>query len=138
MSRQVFVNLPVQDLARATAFYGAVGAVRNPQFSDDTAACMVISDTIFVMLLTHAKWASFTQKPIVDARRESEVMLALSCESRAEVDKLADAAGAAGGKVDINPKQDMGFMYGRSFEDVDGHIWEAFCMDMSQMPRSQD
>ena len=137
MSRQIFVNLPVQDLARATAFYGAVGAVRNPQFSDDTAACMVVSDTVFVMLLTHAKWATFTQKPIVDARRESEVMLALSCESRAAVDKLADAAGAAGGKADVNPKQDLGFMYGRSFEDVDGHIWEVFCMDMSQMPPSQ-
>lgn len=138
MSRQIFVNLPVQDLARATAFYGAVGAVRNPQFSDDTAACMVVSDTVFVMLLTHAKWATFTQKPIVDARRESEVMLALSCESRAAVDKLADAAGAAGGKADVNPKQDLGFMYGRSFEDVDGHIWEVFCMDMPQMPGSQD
>jgi predicted lactoylglutathione lyase len=138
MSRQIFVNLPVQDLARATAFYSAVGAVRNPQFSDDTAACMVVSDTVFVMLLTHAKWATFTRKPIVDARRESEVMLALSCESRAAVDKLADAAGAAGGKADVNPKQDLGFMYGRSFEDVDGHIWEVFCMDMSQMPPSQD
>jgi len=137
MSRQIFVNLPVQDLARATAFYGAVGAVRNPQFSDDTAACMMVSDTVFVMLLTHAKWATFTRKPIVDARRESEVMLALSCESRAAVDKLADAAGAAGGKADVNPKQDLGFMYGRSFEDVDGHIWEVFCMDMSQMPPSQ-
>jgi predicted lactoylglutathione lyase len=137
MSRQIFVNLPVQDLARATAFYSAVGAVRNPQFSDDTAACMVVSDTVFVMLLTHAKWATFTRKPIVDARRESEVMLALSCESRAAVDKLADAAGAAGGKADVNPKQDLGFMYGRSFEDVDGHIWEVFCMDMSQMPPSQ-
>jgi predicted lactoylglutathione lyase len=138
MSRQIFVNLPVQDLARATAFYSAVGAVRNPQFSDDTAACMMVSDTVFVMLLTHAKWATFTRKPIVDARRESEVMLALSCESRAAVDKLADAAGAAGGKADVNPKQDLGFMYGRSFEDVDGHIWEVFCMDMSQMPPSQD
>ena len=137
MSRQIFVNLPVQDLASATTFYAAVGAVRNPQFSDGTAACMVISETVFVMLLTHAKWATFTQKPIVDAHRESEVMLALSCESRAEVDKLADAAAAAGGKADVNPKQDLGFMYGRSFEDVDGHIWEVFYMDMSQLPNAQ-
>jgi len=137
MSRQIFVNLPVQDLASATTFYAAVGAVRNPQFSDDTAACMVISETVCVMLLTHAKWATFTQKPIVDAHRESEVMLALSCESRAEVDKLADAAAAAGGKADVNPKQDLGFMYGRSFEDVDGHIWEVFYMDMSQLPDGQ-
>ena len=137
MSRQIFVNLPVQDLAPATTFYAAVGAVRNPQFSDGTAACMVISETVFVMLLTHARWATFTQKPIVDAHRESEVMLALSCASRAEVDRLADAAGAAGGKADVNPKQDLGFMYGRSFEDVDGHIWEVFCMDMSQLPDGQ-
>jgi predicted lactoylglutathione lyase len=137
MPRQIFINLPVQDLARATTFYSAVGAVRNPHFSDDTAACMVISDTIFVMLLTHAKWATFTQKPIVDGRRESEVMLALSCESRAAVDKLIEAAGAAGGKADVNPKQDLGFMYGRSFEDVDGHIWETFHMDMSQIPGGQ-
>src|SRR6185437_12982717 len=94
MSRQIFINLPVQDLARATAFYSAIGAVQNPQFSDDTAACMVISDTIFVMLLAHAKWATFTKKPIVDAHRDSEVMLALSSDSRAAVDKLTDAAGA--------------------------------------------
>lgn len=134
MSRQIFVNLPVRDLAKSIAFYQAIGADQNLQFSDDTAACMVISDAIFVMLLTHAKWATFTRKPIVDAHRDSEVMLALSSESRAEVDKLADAAGAAGGKADINPKQDLGFMYGRSFEDVDGHIWEVFCMDMSQIP----
>ncbi len=134
MSRQIFVNLPVHNLARAIAFYQAVGAEQNLQFSDDTAACMVISDTIFVMLLTHAKWATFTSKPIADAHRDSEVMLALSSESRAEVDKLTEAAGAAGGKADVNPKQDLGFMYGRSFADVDGHIWETFYMDMSQMP----
>lgn len=134
MSRQIFVNLPVHNLARAIAFYQAVGAEQNLQFSDDTAACMVISDTIFVMLLTHAKWATFTSKPIVDAHRDSEVMLALSSEPRAEVDKLTEAAGAAGGKADVNPKQDLGFMYGRSFADVDGHIWETFYMDMSQMP----
>ncbi|MGH8189885.1 MAG: VOC family protein, partial [Rhodanobacteraceae bacterium] len=95
MPKQIFVNLPVRDLPRATAFYSAIGAARNPQFSDDTAACMVISDTIFVMLLTHAKWTTFTRKPIVDAHRESEVMLALSCDSRAAVDALTDAAGTA-------------------------------------------
>lgn len=135
MSKQIFVNLPVRDLTRASAFYTAIGAEKNPQFSDETAACMVISDTIFVMLLTHAKWATFTAKPIVDAHRESEVMLALSCDSRAAVDKITDTAGANGGKADVNPKQDLGFMYGRSFEDVDGHIWETFCMDMSQFPQ---
>src|SRR5512146_863899 len=135
MSRQIFVNLPVRDLKRATAFYTAIGAVKNPQFSDDTASCMVFSDTIFVMLLTHEKWGSFTRKPIADARRESEVMLALSAESRQAVDRIADAAGSCGGRVDVNPKQDHGFMYGRSFEDVDGHIWECMFVDMSQFPQ---
>ena len=135
MARQIFINLPVRDLNEATAFYTAIGATRNPQFSDDTASCMVLSDTIFVMLLTHAKWAMFTNKPIVDAHRESEVMLALSPADRKAVDTITDAAGANGGKADVNPKQDHGFMYGRSFEDVDGHVWECVFVDMSQMPK---
>lgn len=135
MPKQIFINLPVRDLKRSTAFYEAIGASRNPQFSDDTAACMVFSETIFVMLLTHAKWAGFTKKPIVDAHRESEVMLALSAENREAVDVLADSAGANGGRADVNPRQDHGFMYGRSFEDVDGHIWETMFVDMSQMPK---
>ena len=134
MPKQIFINLPVRDLTKAKAFYEAIGAVNNPQFSDDTAACMVLSDTIFVMLLTHTKWATFTQKPIVDARQASEVMLALNADDRNAVDALVDAAGASGGKADVNPRQDLGFMYGRSFEDLDGHIWETFFMDMSQMP----
>ena len=134
MPKQIFINLPVRDLPKAKAFYEAIGAVNNPQFSDDTGVCMVVSDTIFVMLLTHAKWAFFTQKPIADARQASEVMLALSTDDRKAVDALVVAAGANGGKADVNPPQDHGFMYGRSFEDVDGHIWEAFFMDMSQMP----
>ena len=135
MSRQIFVNLPVRDLTKANAFYAAIGAVKNPQFSDNTASCMVFSDTIFVMLLTHEKWSSFTRKPIVDSRRESEVILALSAESRKAVDQITDAAGASGGKADVNPTQDHVFMYGRSFEDVDGHIWESVFVDMSQMPK---
>ena len=135
MAKQIFVNLPVRDLAKSKAFYEAIGAVNNPQFSDDSGACMVLSDTIFVMLLTHAKWAFFTKKPISDAREASEVMLALSADDRAAVDTLVDAAGAQGGKADVNPRQDLGFMYGRSFEDLDGHIWETFHMDMSQMPQ---
>ena len=134
MPKQIFINLPVRDLPKAKAFYEAIGAVNNPQFSDDTGACMVVSDTIFVMLLTHAKWASFTQKPIADACQASEVMLAVSADDRKAVDALVVAAGANGGKADVNPPQDHGFMYGRSFEDVDGHIWEAFFMDMSHMP----
>ena len=135
MAKQLFVNLPVSNLAKAKAFYEAIGAVNNPQFSDDTSACMVLSDTIFVMLLTHAKWAMFTKKPIVDAHQASEVMLALSADDRKAVDTMTEAAGAHGGKADVNPPQDHGFMYGRSFEDVDGHIWETVFMDMSQMPQ---
>ncbi len=135
MPKQIFINLPVRDLPKAKAFYEAIGAVNNPQFTDDTAACMVLSDTIFVMLLTHPKWAFFTNKPIVDAREASEVMLALSADDRSSVDAMVDAAGAHGGKADVNPKQELGFMYGRSFEDVDGHVWETMFMDMSQMPQ---
>ncbi|HWG09960.1 MAG TPA: VOC family protein [Rhodanobacteraceae bacterium] len=135
MSRQLFVNLPVRDLAKATAFYAAIGAQKNPQFSDDTAACMVISDSIFVMLLTYPKWSSFTPKPIVDAKRENEVMLALSCDSREAVDQITETAGANGGIADISPKDEYDFMYGRSFEDPDGHAWGPFFMDLSKMPK---
>jgi len=133
MSRQLFINLPVRDLPKATAFYTALGASMNPQFSDDTSSCMVLSDTLFVMLMTHEKWARFTKKPIVDSRRESEVMLALSADDRESVDKLTDIAGAHGGKADVNARQDLGFMYGRSFEDPDGHIWEVMFVDMSRI-----
>jgi hypothetical protein len=136
VSKQISVNLPVLDLKKATAFYTALGAAKNPQFSDDTASCMVFSDSIFVMLLTHEKWRTFTRKPIADARRESEVTLALSVESRQAVDAMTDTAAANGGNADTNPKQDHGFMYGRSFEDLDGHIWEPIFVDMSQMPKN--
>jgi predicted lactoylglutathione lyase len=135
MSKQIFVNLPVRDLPGAKAFYEAIGAVNNPQFSDETAACMVLSDAIFVMLLTHEKWAFFTKKPIADAHRASEVMLALSADDRKSVDTVVETAGRNGGKADVNPPQDHGFMYGRSFEDLDGHIWETVYMDMSAMPK---
>ena len=135
MPKQIFVNLPVADLYKARSFYEAIGAVNNPQFSDDTVACMVVSDTIYVMLLTHPRWATFTPKPIVDAHAASEVMLCLSAEDRAAVDAMVETASAHGGKADVNPVQDHGFMYGRSFEDVDGHIWETMFMDMSQMPQ---
>lgn len=128
MSRMIFVNLPVQDLARAKAFYEALGFVNNPQFSDDTGACMVWSDTIFVMILTHAKWRTFTTRPIPDAG-SSEVMLCLSCTGRDEVNKLAEAAGGNGGSADINPPQDHGFMMSRCFADPDGHVWEVMWMD---------
>ena len=135
MTKQLFVNLPVSDLSKAKSFYEAIGAVANPQFSDHTSACMVLSDTLFVMLLTHEKWRQFTKKPIVDAHRSSEVMLALSADAREAVDTIVEAAGRNGGKADANPRQDLGFMYSRSFEDADGHVWEIVFMDMSQMPQ---
>ncbi len=131
MPKMIFVNLPVTDLKRATAFYEAIGATKNPQFSDDTASCMVFSDTIYAMLLTHEKYAQFTKKKIVDARTSSEVMIALSADNRDEVDALVDKAKAGGGSPDPTPTQDLGFMYGRSFEDPDGHIWEVYWMDVA-------
>lgn len=103
MPKQIFVNLPVADLPKAKSFYEAIGAVNNPQFSDDTAACMVVSDSIYVMLLTHPKWATFTRKPMVDAHAASEVMLCLSADDRAAVDDMVAAASAHGGKADVNP-----------------------------------
>ena len=133
MSKMIFVNLPVRDLAKSKAFYEAIGATNNPQFSDDTSACMVFSEAIYVMLLTHDKWSVFTKKPISDAHAASETMLAYSCESRDAVNAMTEAAGKTGGRVDVNPPQDHGFMFGRSFEDPDGHIWEAIWMDPAAM-----
>lgn len=130
MTKMIFVNLPVADLARSKAFYEAIGAANNPAFTDDTAACMVIAEgSIHVMLLTHAKWASFTTKTIPDAHSHAQVLLCVSADSRDAVDAQVDAATAAGGKADPTPTQDFGFMYGRSFEDPDGHIWEVMWMD---------
>lgn len=130
MSKLIFVNLPVRDLERANAFYEAVGGVRNPQFSDATATCMVFSETIHVMLLTHDKFRQFTPKPIADAHASSEVLICLSADSRADVDAMVARAADTGGRADPGPKQDYGFMYGRSFEDPDGHIWEIMWMDV--------
>jgi predicted lactoylglutathione lyase len=131
MSKLIFVNLPVGDLQRATAFYEAIGAQKNEQFCDETASCMVFSETIHVMLLTHEKFRQFTPKQIADATKTSEVLIAISAESREAVDQVVGKAGAAGGVIDPGPKQDFGFMYGRSFEDPDGHIWEAVWMDVA-------
>src|SRR5947208_16926805 len=109
MAKMIFVNLPVSDLARATAFYQAIGAERNKQFSDETASCMVLSETIHVMLLTHDKYRQFTSKKIADAKTSSQVMICLSADSRAAVDDTVGKAQAAGGGVDPGPKQDYGF-----------------------------
>ncbi|MCA9109515.1 MAG: glyoxalase/bleomycin resistance/extradiol dioxygenase family protein [Planctomycetaceae bacterium] len=114
------------------AFYEALGFENNKQFTDHTAACMVWSDTIYVMLLTHDKWKTFTSRPIPPST-SSEVMLALSCESREEVDNLNEMAAENGGTADVNPLQDHGFMYGRDLADLDGHVWEMFWMDLAAM-----
>ena len=131
MAKMIFVNLPVADLERSIAFYEAIGATKNPQFSDDTAACMVLSETIHVMLLTHAKFRQFTPRAISDARKSAEFLLCVSAKSRDEVDGTVAKAAATGGHADPGPKQDYGFMYGRSFEDPDGHIWEVMWMDVA-------
>ena len=129
MSKLIFVNLPVADLTKAKAFYESIGATNNPQFTDETAACMVLSETIHVMLLTHAKFSQFTPKRIADAHQTSEVLICISADSREEVDAITEKAIAAGGREPRDP-QDYGFMYGRSFEDPDGHIWEPMWMDL--------
>lgn len=134
MTQMIFVNLPVADLAKSMAFYEAIGFTNNPQFTDETAACMVLSDAIYVMLLTHKKWATFTTKAIPDAHKTAQLMLAINRDDRAAVDQIVEAAGKAGGIADVNPMQDHGFMYGRDFADPDGHIWEPFYMDMSAIP----
>ncbi|MDR0252175.1 MAG: VOC family protein [Brucellaceae bacterium] len=130
MSRMIFVNFPVSNLAQATKFYEAIGAKKNDMFSDETAACMVLTETICVMLLTHDKFRQFTPKAIADARAVSEVLVCISASDKQEVDQFVSKAAAAGGRADPSPVQDYGFMYGRSFEDPDGHIWEIMWMDM--------
>ena len=132
MPRMIFVNLPVADLDASMAFYEALGFENNPRFTDNTAACMVWSEAIHVMLLTHAKWRTFTSRPIPPAS-SSEVLLALSCDSREAVDAMNAAADANGGMADVNPMQDLGFMYNRNLADPDGHVWEAMWMDPAAM-----
>ena len=130
MSKLIFINLPVADLDRSIAFYEAIGGRKEPKFSNDRAAMIVLSDTIHVMLLTHDFYKSFTTKPIADAHQTSQVLLALSANSTAEVDATIAKASTAGGIADPGPKQEMGeLMYGRSFEDPDGHHWEVMWMD---------
>jgi uncharacterized protein len=131
MTKMIFVNLPVAELSTSKRFYEAIGFTNNPQFSDDTAACMVWSDTIHVMLLTHDKYRQFTTKAIANARTTSEVLICISADSRADVDGMVGKAQSAGTVIDPTPTQDFGFMYGRSFEDPDGHIWEVMWMDVT-------
>jgi len=130
MAQMIFVNLPVTDLTRSKAFYEAIGFRNEPKFSNESAAMMVLSDTISVMLLTHDFYRTFTAKPIADAHATSQVLLCLSRDSTDAVDRMVEAASVNGGKADPGPRQEMGgMMYGRSFEDPDGHHWETMWMD---------
>ena len=136
MSRMIFVNLPVRDLAASTGFYVALGGVVNPQFSGEQSTSLMFSDAIGVMLLTHDHYRQFTQRPIGDSRRESHSMIALSVDSRDAVDATLRRAVAAGGRADPNPAQDLGFMFNRHVEDPDGNVWEIMWMDASALAQA--
>ncbi|HEX8874239.1 MAG TPA: VOC family protein [Nitrosospira sp.] len=128
MATQIFVNLPVKNLARSMEFFTQLGFAFNPQFTDETAACMIVDENIYVMLLTWEKFKAFTPKEICDAARSTEVLVCLSSESRKKVDEMVSKAVAAGGST-YNEPQDHGFMYGHGFQDPDGHIWEIVFME---------
>lgn len=130
MSKMVFINLPVTDIAAASRFYQALGCKKNEQFSDSNSASMVWSETLTFQLLSREIFASFTTKPIPDLRGSCSALVALSCDSRDAVDALTAAAAAAGGKADVRERVDMGWLYNRAFEDVDGHLFEAIWMDL--------
>lgn len=127
MATQIFVNLPVKNINKSIEFFTQLGYTFNPQFTDETATCMIVSNDIFVMLLTEYKFKTFTPKPICDATLSTEVLICLSCESRAEVDEMVKKAVAAGGTT-YNEPQDHGFMYAHGYQDLDGHIWELIYM----------
>lgn len=134
MSRQIFVNLPIKNMERSQAFFKSLGFSFNPQFTNDQGACMVVSENhIYAMLLVESFFQTFTKKAIADTSKTTEVLLCLSCESRAEVDELVKKALAAGATVP-NPPQDHGFMYIHGFTDLDGHIWELAWMDPNAAP----
>jgi uncharacterized protein len=130
MARKLFVNLPVQKLDKSIEFFTKLGFSFNQQFTDETATCMVVSEDIYVMLLTEQRFKEFTPKQLCDAKNYTEVLVALSCENRAEVDEMVRKAVAAGGAT-YNEPQDHGFMYTHGFQDLDGHIWEIFYMEPS-------
>lgn len=132
MPKMIFVNLPVADVEKSVAFYEAIGFTKDARFSrPDVAAAMVWSDTIVFMIQSHAHFSAFTSKQIIDAKSAVQTLLCLSIDSRAGVDGIVEKAVAAGGKADPGPKQDHGFMYGRSFEDLDGHVFEPMWMDLA-------
>jgi predicted lactoylglutathione lyase len=127
MSTKIFVNLPVKNLGKSVGFFTALGYDFDKRFTDETATCMIVTDDIFVMLLTHGKFKTFTPNEICDATKNTEVLVCLSCESRDEVDEMVRKAVAAGGRT-YNEPQDHGFMYAHGFQDLDGHIWELVHM----------
>lgn len=133
MTKMIFISLPVANLQASVAFYNALGFTQNPQFSDDSGACMVWSEAIHVMLVTHAKWRTFTQRPF-PAAGSAGLMLSLALDSRDAVDAMNRAAASHGGQADVNPAEDMGFMYTRDLADPDGHMWAALWMDPASMP----
>jgi len=134
MKSQIFINLPVKDLRKSFDFYTKMGFTNNPQFSDDSAKCMVFSEEIFVMLLTHDRFKTFISKPITDVSKTTSTLLSISVESLDKVNEISNNAISAGGKEPIEAK-DHGFMQQRTLEDLDGHIWEIFFMDMSKFPQ---
>ena len=133
MAKKIFINLPVTGLAKSMDFYTKIGFTNNPAFTDDTAACMVLTEEIYVMLLTHPKFSQFTSKKIIDTKTSIGVINSISVDSLAEVNAMADAALHAGGS-EASPPKDYGFMQQRSFNDPDGNHWEVLYMDMSQFP----
>jgi predicted lactoylglutathione lyase len=133
MSRKLFVNLPVKDLDASVEFFTKLGFSFNPEFTDETATCMIVSDEAFVMLLVEPRFKDFTTKQVADATSQTEAIMAVSAESRGDVDDLADRALAAGGRPSNEP-MDLGFMYARSFQDLDGHLWEVVHMDPAAVP----
>lgn len=133
MAKKIFINLPVADLQKAMTFYTAIGFTNNPQFTDETAACMVLTEEIYVMLLSHPKFKEFTKKEIGNAFTTSAVINSLSVDSVEEVNTIAEQAINAGGKETNEPK-DYGFMQQRSFQDLDGHLWEVLYMDVTKFP----
>jgi predicted lactoylglutathione lyase len=134
MATKIFVNLPVKDLDKSKEFFVKLGYTINPQFTDEKAACVVISEDIYAMILKEEFFKTFTpKKEIADATKSTEVLVALSAGSKEKVNELLDKALAAGAR-EARPPEDHGFMYGRSFEDPDGHIWEVFWMDMNAVP----
>lgn len=135
MATKIFVNLPVKDLKKSINFFAQLGFSFNPQFTDDQATCMIIAENIFAMLLVEERFKDFTKKPISDAHKSTEVLLALDAASREEVDLMIQKAVKAGGSTYIDP-QDHGWMYGHSFADLDGHQWEILYMDETAIPKN--